>query len=49
MIAVGMKSADKIAKELNGKVTSLYRVGDCVEPRKVRKAIEGGFLAGLQV
>lgn len=49
VIAVGMMSADKIAKEVNGKVTSLFKVGDCVEPRKVREAIEGGFLAGLQV
>lgn len=49
VIAVGMKSIDKIAKELNGRVASLYKVGDCVEPRKVREAIEGGFLVGSQV
>jgi 2,4-dienoyl-CoA reductase (NADPH2) len=49
VIAVGMKSVNKMADELNGKVASLYKVGDCVEPRKVREAIEGGFLAGLQV
>jgi 2,4-dienoyl-CoA reductase (NADPH2) len=49
VIAVGMKSLNKMANELNGKVASLYKAGDCVEPRKVRQAIEGGFLAGLQV
>ena len=49
VIAVGMKSIDKIANELNGKVASLYKVGDCVEPRKVRQAIEEGFLVGLQI
>jgi hypothetical protein len=49
VIAAGMKSIDKIAKELKGKVASLFEVGDCVEPHKVREAVEGGFLAGLQV
>lgn len=49
VIAVGMRSKDKISEELNGKVISLYKVGDCLEPRKVKQAIEGGFLAGLQV
>jgi 2,4-dienoyl-CoA reductase-like NADH-dependent reductase (Old Yellow Enzyme family)/thioredoxin reductase len=49
VIAVGMKSVNKMADELNGKVASLYKVGDCVEPHKVRQAIEGGFLAGLHV
>jgi 2,4-dienoyl-CoA reductase-like NADH-dependent reductase (Old Yellow Enzyme family)/thioredoxin reductase len=49
VIAVGMKSINKMANELNGKVAALYKAGDCVEPRKVRQAIEGGFLAGLQV
>jgi 2,4-dienoyl-CoA reductase (NADPH2) len=49
VIAVGMESKDKISDELSGKVISLYKVGDCLEPRKVKQAIEGGFLAGLQV
>jgi NADH dehydrogenase FAD-containing subunit len=49
VIAVGMRSKDKISEELNGKVICLYKIGDCVEPRKVKQAIEGGFLAGLQV
>jgi len=49
VIAVGMRSLSRIANELSGKVASLYTIGDCVEPRKVRQAVEGGFLAGYQV
>jgi 2,4-dienoyl-CoA reductase (NADPH2) len=49
VIAVGMKSVNRMANELDGKVASLYKVGDCVEPHKVRQAIEGGFLVGLQI
>jgi 2,4-dienoyl-CoA reductase (NADPH2) len=47
VIAVGMKSVYTIWDELKGKVASLYNVGDCVKPGKVREAIQGGFLAGL--
>jgi len=49
VIAVGMKPVDKIAKDLKGKVASLYKVGDCAEPGKVKEAISSGFQAGLRV
>jgi len=49
VIAAGMKPVDKIAKELQGKVASLYKIGDCAEPGKVKEAISSGFQAGLRV
>ena len=49
VIAVGMKATDKIAKELQGKGPSLYKVGDCVKPAKVKEAIASGFEAGFRV
>jgi pyruvate/2-oxoglutarate dehydrogenase complex dihydrolipoamide dehydrogenase (E3) component len=49
VIAVGMKSVDKLAGGLKGKVASIYRAGDCVKTHKVKQVIEEGFLAGLKV
>lgn len=49
VIAVGMASANSLARKLEGKVPELYQIGDCVKPRQVKEAIEEGFLIGLQV
>jgi len=49
VIAAGMKCVDHLARELKGRVPSLYQVGACVEPRRVRQAIWEGFEAGLKV
>lgn len=49
VVAVGMKAVDTLANSLEGKVPELVRVGDCVRPGDIRKAIEDGFLAGTQV
>lgn len=49
VIAAGMKAVDKLTKELEGKVSSLYQVGDCTQPGKVREAIVSGFQAALQI
>ncbi|MDH5816329.1 MAG: FAD-dependent oxidoreductase [Candidatus Nezhaarchaeota archaeon] len=34
VLAVGTKPIDKLYDELLGKVTEIYRIGDCLEPRK---------------
>ena len=49
VLAVGMQPVDSLAKQLRGKVTSLYQIGDCTKPGNVRKAVEDGFLAAMQV
>ncbi|MFC1964146.1 FAD-dependent oxidoreductase [Chloroflexota bacterium] len=49
IIAAGMVPFDKISGELEGKVAQIHRVGDCNKARRVKEAIEEGFLAALQV
>ncbi len=49
MLAVGMKPGNTLAEELQGKVSEVYKVGDRVEPHRVREAIASGFLAALKV
>jgi len=49
VLAVGFKSDKRLAEELEGKVTSLYTVGDCGEPRKIKEAIEEGFYVGREI
>ncbi len=49
VLAAGAKPRDELAHELEGKVTALYSVGDCVEPRLIREAIGEGARAGLEV
>lgn len=39
VIAVGHRSNDKLFKELEGKASEVYSIGDCVEPRTALEAI----------
>ncbi len=47
--AMGNDAHDSLYFALKGKVPELYRVGDCVAPRKVDMAILEGFAAGKRV
>jgi NADPH-dependent 2,4-dienoyl-CoA reductase/sulfur reductase-like enzyme len=49
VIAVGMRSVDKIAKELEGEVPILHKIGDCVKAGKVKNAIEAGFQISMKI
>lgn len=49
VIAVGMRSVDNIANDIEGKVTSLHVVGDCAKLGKIRDAIAGGFQAAAEI
>lgn len=49
IIAAGMKPVNTLAKELESKVAELYQVGDCIKPRKVKDAIEEGFLTAIKI
>jgi 2,4-dienoyl-CoA reductase-like NADH-dependent reductase (Old Yellow Enzyme family)/thioredoxin reductase len=49
VLAVGFKSNKRLAEELKDKVVSLYLVGDCVEPRKIKEAIEEGVRVGMGI
>ena len=47
--AMGNDAVDGLYFALKGKVSELYRVGDCVAPRKVDMAIHEGYMAGKRV
>ena len=49
VLALGSQPERGPLKDLEGKVSSVVAVGDCVEPRRAREAIHEGFLAGLRV
>jgi hypothetical protein len=45
-LAVGNNSRDELYFALKGKVKELYRIGDCVAPRKTDMAIMEGHRVG---
>jgi thioredoxin reductase len=47
--AMGNRADDALYHALKGRVKELYRIGDCVAPRKVDMAIHEGYLAGKRV
>lgn len=49
VLAVGMQSENKLAKELQGLAPEVYAVGDCIEPRDAREAIYEGAEVGRQI
>jgi hypothetical protein len=38
-----------LAASLNGTLSNLHRIGDCLAPRRIDHAIYEGFLAGLEL
>ena len=49
VLALGLKSDDELYESLMGKVTHLYKLGDCREPRKVMGAIWDGYEVGRMI
>lgn len=49
VLAMGQKVDDDLYMSLKGKVPELYRIGDCVAPRKVDMAIWEGHRVGREV
>jgi 2-enoate reductase len=49
VLALGAKSEEKMVENLKDKVSELYIVGDCANPRKIGEAIHEGFVAGWRV
>ncbi len=43
VLAAGMRSCNELQEALTGKVTRLYAIGDCVEPRRIINAIWDAF------
>jgi hypothetical protein len=49
LLCSGNKVNDQLYVALKGKVKELYRVGDCVAPRRVISAITDGLELGLRI
>ena len=47
--ALGSRVEDSLYKALKGKVKELYRIGDCVAPRKIDMAILEGEKVGRMI
>jgi hypothetical protein len=43
------RASNSLYQALKGAVPELYRVGDCVTPRKIDAAIREGFFAALKI
>ncbi|RLC59914.1 MAG: hypothetical protein DRH54_01575, partial [Chloroflexi bacterium] len=49
VLAVGFKSIKGLGEKLSGKVPVPYSIGDCVEPRRIKEAIEEGFRLAREI
>jgi pyruvate/2-oxoglutarate dehydrogenase complex dihydrolipoamide dehydrogenase (E3) component len=49
VLAGGMKPNNEIKEELKKVTEEIYAVGDCAEPRTIRRAIEEGFRVGYAI
>jgi pyruvate/2-oxoglutarate dehydrogenase complex dihydrolipoamide dehydrogenase (E3) component len=49
VLAMGNRVEDALYKSLKGKVSELYRIGDCVAPRKIDMAIDEGDKTGRMI
>jgi hypothetical protein len=49
VLAAGNVSQDQIYFNLKGKIKELYRIGDCVAPRKTDMAIVEGHRVGRRL
>lgn len=49
VLAVGTRADKKLFEELQGKVSELYAVGDCVEAREAFEAIQEGYSVALKI
>ncbi len=49
VLAVGLEANKELAQQLEGKVASLYPVGDCAEARRIAQAIEEGFRIAREI
>lgn len=49
VIACGMNPSVELYRKLEGKIPKLYRIGDCVEARKIINAVHEGFFVGYRI
>jgi 2,4-dienoyl-CoA reductase (NADPH2) len=49
VLAIGMKPNDSVAPSLEGKGSSVFKIGDATKPTGVTEAMESGFKIALQI
>lgn len=49
VLAVGFEPNKELDEKLSGKVPVPYSIGDCVEPRRIKEAIEEGFRLAREI
>ncbi|HAR96381.1 MAG TPA: hypothetical protein DCR97_10535 [Deltaproteobacteria bacterium] len=49
VLSVGFEPDSRLARGLEGRVSELYAVGDCLKPRTIREAMAEGFTVGMKV
>lgn len=49
VVAVGARPAGNLFAELEGRIASLYRIGDALSPRKLTEAIREGYNLGREL
>jgi len=49
VLATGTRPNQELYQELSGKISEVYRVGDCVEPHQIMEAVTAGFDAGRAI
>ena len=49
ILALGMVSVDEIASNLEGKIPTVFKIGDAYKPAGFTEAIESGFKIGFQI
>jgi mycofactocin system FadH/OYE family oxidoreductase 2 len=49
VLSIWRKSRTRLFDELQGKVPELYRIGDCLSPRRYINAVDEGFMIGMRI
>jgi NADH dehydrogenase FAD-containing subunit len=49
VLAVGLKSDPALPGKFRSAAPEVFSIGDCVEPRMIKEAIEEGFAVGMKI
>ncbi len=49
ILAVGLKADPSMIESFQGLAPEIYSIGDCVQPRMIKEAIEEGFAVGIKI
>jgi hypothetical protein len=49
ILAAGLKADPDRIDSFRGVAPEIYSIGDCVQPRMIKEAMEEGFAAGLRI